>query len=90
LTAEAQQRDSVKILRAKVYVIENRCKGCGFCIEFCPVGVLEFSKGINDMGAHFPNVKDESECNACRICEGICPDFAIFVIKKLAGAFNGR
>ena len=30
-----------------VSIIQNRCKGCGFCIEFCPNGCLKQSKGFN-------------------------------------------
>ncbi|MFN4046656.1 MAG: ferredoxin family protein, partial [Acidilobaceae archaeon] len=29
--------------RGRPHINNDVCKGCGFCIEFCPIGVLEFS-----------------------------------------------
>ncbi len=31
---------AVRIPDGQVYVIPERCKGCNFCIEFCPEQVL--------------------------------------------------
>jgi len=59
-------------------IIANRCKGCGFCIEFCPNGVLEESREFNSKGYHPPAIRPILECNNCGICELICPEFAIF------------
>ncbi|MEI6093734.1 MAG: 4Fe-4S binding protein, partial [bacterium] len=36
--------------KGKVCFQTERCKGCGFCVEFCPVKVLEFSKDYNKKG----------------------------------------
>ncbi len=76
--------DADKFFRPKgeIFIIEDRCKGCGFCIEFCPNEVLEESEKFNPKGYHPPNIKDPDACIACRLCEFICPEFAIF-IKKL-------
>lgn len=68
--------------KAEIQIIESRCKGCGFCVEFCPVEVLEVSKEINQKGYHPPKVKDIQKCVVCKTCEYLCPDLAIFVTKK--------
>ena len=39
-----------------VNIDENRCKGCGLCIEFCPKQVLEFSRNYNEKGYHYAKV----------------------------------
>lgn len=62
-----------------VHIIENRCKGCGFCIEFCPNGCLKQSKRFNVKGYHPPElVFQADDCVDCGLCSLICPEFAIF------------
>jgi len=70
--------DEVKIPRGDVYVVVERCKGCGFCVEYCPKGVLALSEEFNRKGYHPPKVLKHGECVNCNLCEMICPDFAIF------------
>lgn len=64
----------------EVRIIAERCKECGFCIEFCPQQVLEKSKEINSKGYHPIYITDEAKCTRCDICGMICPDFAIGVV----------
>jgi len=58
------------------------CKGCGYCIEFCPSGVLEFSTEFNSKGYHPPRIAKPEACSGCSLCGIYCPDFAIFGILK--------
>ena len=78
----------------EIHVIGERCKGCGWCVEFCPRGVLMESEEWNRRGYHFPEVtpgKGEA-CAECHFCELLCPEFAIFVTReeeaKAAGAVS--
>ena len=66
-----------------VHILEDRCKGCGFCIEFCPRQVLQFSKRFNTKGYHPPSVVKPDECVNCHYCEIICPEFAIYSVEAL-------
>ena len=65
---------------ANVYIIENRCKGCGLCVEFCPRNVLKISDAFNKKGYHPPEVLAPDGCVNCHYCEIICPEFAIYSV----------
>ncbi len=74
-------RDRLNVPHGTVYILEDRCKGCGFCVEYCPKDVLVMSKRFNRKGYHPPEVVKEGECVNCHMCEMICPDFAIFSVS---------
>ncbi|EKD56670.1 MAG: 2-oxoacid:acceptor oxidoreductase, gamma subunit, pyruvate/2-ketoisovalerate [uncultured bacterium] len=58
------------------------CKGCGLCIEKCPVKALFWSTNkLNYISRPLPEV-DINKCIACGICEQNCPDCAIEVKRK--------
>lgn len=66
----------------KVHIEKDMCKGCGFCVEYCPRDVLKLSEEFNVKGYHPPFVEKEEECCYCQLCQTICPEFAIFVTTK--------
>ena len=74
--------EQIKPAKAEIHLIKDECKGCGYCIEFCPKKVLEESDEINARGVHPPRIVDESKCIICSFCSAVCPDFAIFVVDK--------
>lgn len=74
--------DNIEPKRGIIHIIKDRCKGCGFCVEYCPNDVLELSDEFNIKGYHPPFVKNEDDCIYCQLCETICPEFSIFVTIK--------
>jgi len=70
--------DNVEVPVGEVHIINERCKGCGFCVEYCPKNILELSPEFNLKGYHPPFVIDGGICVHCQLCEIICPEFAIF------------
>jgi 2-oxoglutarate ferredoxin oxidoreductase subunit delta len=72
-------RDRILITHGVVHIIDDRCKGCGFCIEFCPQGVLSLSDRTNTKGYHPPEIIPETICVNCGLCALLCPDFAIYI-----------
>ncbi len=66
----------------QVSIIIERCKGCGYCVEFCPLGVLAMSSGFNSKGYHYPEVIHPEKCSGCDLCGMYCPDFAICGVRR--------
>ncbi len=75
-------QDKIKPVRGHVKVHADRCKGCGFCIDFCPRHVLKESADFNLKGYHFPYAAQPDQCAGCGLCEIMCPDFAITVTAE--------
>jgi len=77
-------------LRGTVTVLEDRCKGCAYCVEFCPRHVLARSQRYNMKGYHPPDIVQPDSCTGCHLCEIICPEFAIGVeeVREEAGVVD--
>ncbi len=73
-------RERVRVPHGVVHIIEERCKGCGFCVEFCPQNTLVMSRETNSKGYHPPQITDQTRCVDCGLCALLCPDFAIYVV----------
>jgi 2-oxoglutarate ferredoxin oxidoreductase subunit delta len=65
----------------EIFIDRERCKGCGFCVEFCPTEVLALDQAFNRKGYHPPVVVDLEACNGCDLCGLYCPDFAIHGVR---------
>jgi 2-oxoglutarate ferredoxin oxidoreductase subunit delta len=72
---------SIRKGRGTVVVKMNQCKGCSYCLDFCPSECLEFSQDFNAKGYHYPVLVRPEDCTGCDLCGLYCPDFAIFGIK---------
>ncbi len=61
----------------KTNISRERCKGCGYCVAFCPRGVLEMSGELSAKGYDTVRVADQGKCLGCGLCEAICPEVGI-------------
>lgn len=86
--SEAEGAPKPKKVQGTVFVDRERCKGCGFCIEFCPTDALELEGGFNKKGYHVPTLARAADCTGCDLCGLYCPDFAIYgvMIKAIKAA----
>ncbi len=71
-------------IRADVCILVEQCKGCEFCIAFCPAQVLARSEQYNAKGYHYP-VAVADTCVDCKLCLSICPEYAIWPVARQAG-----
>lgn len=90
---DEEEDDSPKAARRKkngrVFISPERCKGCGYCVAFCPSHVLVLATTFNRKGYHPPEVVDADACSGCDLCGMYCPDFAIFGVKVKRTTPNG-
>ena len=67
---------------SKVTIDQNRCKGCGLCVNACPKQVLCMSADqINAKGYNIAVAESPENCIGCAMCAIMCPDIAITVEK---------
>ena len=70
--------------KGRIEINEDRCKGCGLCIIYCPQKILEFADHLNRRGVNPPRVKDPDKCTGCATCALVCPDVVITVYRVVA------
>ena len=61
----------------KINVMREICKGCLYCINTCPKGVLKASGDFNTKGNRYAVAENPANCIGCGMCTDICPDAAI-------------
>jgi 2-oxoglutarate ferredoxin oxidoreductase subunit delta len=74
------------LLMAKGLVVidEDRCKGCGLCVDACPTHVLCMAKGRFNVKGYSPvEAANPEACTGCGVCAIMCPDvvFTVYHLK---------
>ena len=69
--------------KGMVVIDVDRCKGCGLCVQVCPVGILQLSPDtFNAKGYHPVIVTEMEKCTGCASCARICPDVVFTVYRQ--------
>lgn len=68
----------------EVRIDQERCKGCEYCVFFCPQEVLKIDmKSFNSSGYHPAMVKNPDKCKGCAICaREMCPEATIEIYRE--------
>ena len=87
----------VTLVKKPRYIEEDKCTGCGVCVEYCPVQVEdEYNQGLSKNKAihiYFSQAVplvtyvDREKCSflkeeRCTICQGVCKNNAIDLFQK--------
>ena len=58
-------------------ILDDRCTGCGACVQVCPTNVFEAATIAGT--SQTPLIARQDDCQTCFLCELYCPADAIYV-----------
>jgi NAD-dependent dihydropyrimidine dehydrogenase PreA subunit len=56
------------------YVDQDRCSGCGVCVDVCATGAIAIQDG--------KAIIDQERCHLCEACFAVCPQEAILAVTE--------
>ena len=70
------------LLKGKITIDMELCKGCELCISACPKELIQMAKTLNS-SSYYPAefINNNNECTGCALCAIACPEVAIEVYR---------
>ncbi len=68
----------------RVSFIDAYCKGCGYCVHFCPKKIITLADDVNSQGYNPATILEMEKCTGCAICARVCPEVVISIEKEVS------
>jgi 2-oxoglutarate ferredoxin oxidoreductase subunit delta len=68
-------------MKGMIKIDKELCKGCGYCVDACPSGVIVIEEEFNTKGYFPASPRHPDKCTGCCMCAEICPEVAIEVYR---------
>jgi 2-oxoglutarate ferredoxin oxidoreductase subunit delta len=73
-------------MKGMIVIDRELCKGCTYCVDVCPSGVIVIEKSFNRKGFFTASPGNAEKCNGCSMCAQVCPEVAIEVYRETGTA----
>ena len=65
-----------------IIIDKELCKGCAYCVDACPLGVIVTENKFNKKGFFPASAEHIEKCTGCAMCAQMCPEIAIVVLQE--------
>ena len=71
-------------MKGMIVIDKELCKGCSYCVDACPLGVIAIEEKFNRKGIFPASPVRPEKCTGCCMCAQMCPEIAIEVYRDVA------
>jgi 2-oxoglutarate ferredoxin oxidoreductase subunit delta len=69
-------------MKGSIVIDKELCKGCTYCVDACPLGLISIDKKFNKKGFSPASFAQKEKCTGCCMCAQMCPEVAIEVYRE--------
>jgi len=69
-------------MKGMIIIDKELCKGCGYCVDACQLGVIVIENRFNKKGFFPASAEHIEKCTGCSMCAQMCPEIAIEVLQE--------
>ena len=73
----------------QIEVNTNKCKGCFYCVKFCPSNKLVATNELNQKGYPIVRIAEDARCSGCNNCILMCSEGCISIFKEVKETIQG-